>query len=203
MNKQELRKEIRSILKAMKKSARGEKSLAIAEQLFKTDWWERSETLLVFLSFLEEVDTDPIIKAGLEAGKCVGVPRISGSNMAFHRIESTSPPCVVNRYGIREPEPELPLIDTVSPETKDMLIITPGLAFDRRLNRLGRGAGYYDRFIGLVKRAKQEEACFCGICFSEQLVQAVPVSGNDEKVDAVITDREMAGIASRHGCFPH
>jgi 5-formyltetrahydrofolate cyclo-ligase len=201
MTKQELRKEIRSILKAMKKGIRKKKSRDIAENIFKTDLWARAETLLVFLSFQEEVDTDPIITAGLKAGKCVGIPRISGRDIVFHRIESTRPPCKVNRYGIRGPEPVLPLIDPVCPETGYILVITPGLAFDRHLNRLGRGGGFYDRFIGLVRAARPDNVCICGICFSGQFIEEVPVSDNDEKVDAVITEKEMAGILKYHVLF--
>jgi 5-formyltetrahydrofolate cyclo-ligase len=66
----------------------------------------------------------------------------------------------------------------------DVLII-PGLLFDKRLNRLGRGAGYYDRYLADFKGLK------IGVCFDEQITDEVQVDENDIKVDLLITNKEI------------
>ncbi len=65
----------------------------------------------------------------------------------------------------------------------DVLLI-PGLLFDRHMNRLGRGAGYYDRYLETFKGIK------IGVCFEEQLVDELKVDKNDIKVDLIITEKD-------------
>jgi len=67
------------------------------------------------------------------------------------------------------------------------LIITPGLAFDRTGNRLGRGGSYYDRFF----EHKTLRAIKCGFAFDEQIVESIPTSEHDQPVDMLITDKEV------------
>lgn len=185
---------MRSALKSMKKDIRERKSRIISEKARHAPCWNNADTILVFLSMQEEVETGFIIQAGLNAGKTVGVPSISGREIIFHEIGCIDPECVINRYGIREPDPEYPVIDSGARQRNRILVFTPGLAFDRNLSRLGRGSGFYDRFIRRIRVSKQDNVSFCGICFTEQLIEEVPVSCYDEKVDAVITDSDVFGI---------
>ncbi len=85
-------------------------------------------------------------------------------------------------HGLRQPagvEPEpIELID---------LLIVPALAFDRQCNRLGRGGGFYDRFL-----ARPElKAITVGVAFAEQIVETLPIHPNDRPVDLVVTDKEI------------
>ena len=66
------------------------------------------------------------------------------------------------------------------------LVIVPGVAFDRKKNRLGRGKGYYDRFLEQAKNAKT-----IGICKSDRLFDHVPTDAHDRKMDALITETEI------------
>ena len=66
-------------------------------------------------------------------------------------------------------------------------VVTPGLGFDRKGNRLGRGGGYFDRFFS----NDTLRAVKCGICFSEQIVDEVPMDETDIPVDMLITDKEI------------
>jgi 5-formyltetrahydrofolate cyclo-ligase len=67
------------------------------------------------------------------------------------------------------------------------LIIVPGVAFDRRLNRLGRGKGYYDRFLS------GHPAPAIGVCFQFQLFDRIPVDSHDRKMTWVVTEEEIIG----------
>jgi 5-formyltetrahydrofolate cyclo-ligase len=67
------------------------------------------------------------------------------------------------------------------------LIIVPGVAFDRRLNRLGRGKGYYDRFLS------GHPALAIGVCFQFQLFDRIPVDSHDRKMTWIVTEEETLG----------
>ena len=70
------------------------------------------------------------------------------------------------------------------------LVVTPGLGFDKKGNRLGRGGSYYDRFFANTKL----KASRCGFGFAEQLVETIPVAQHDEPVDIVVTEKEIIYI---------
>jgi 5-formyltetrahydrofolate cyclo-ligase len=85
-------------------------------------------------------------------------------------------------YGPREPSRRVP----VDPSEVDV-VITPGLAFNRRGNRLGYGGGYYDRYL----RRLHPTALRVGIGFSGQVLDDVPSGEEDEPVDMIVTDEEV------------
>lgn len=92
-------------------------------------------------------------------------------------------------YGILEPISG----DRESSESRTLeeeieLIVVPGVAFDRRLNRLGRGKGYYDRLLSTLQARK------VGICFDFQLEDAIPTEPFDRKMDAILTEKETIGL---------
>ena len=70
-------------------------------------------------------------------------------------------------------------------ESEIDLIIVPGVAFDRQLNRMGRGKGYYDRLLSTLQAPK------IGICFDFQLQDTVPTESFDKKMDMIITEKEI------------
>lgn len=85
-------------------------------------------------------------------------------------------------YGIMEPEgPAFTAYDDID------LIIIPGVAFDVKHNRLGRGKGYYDRFLQQMQQMRQTHAYKIGVCFSHQLVDSIPVTAYDIPMDEVVS----------------
>ena len=77
------------------------------------------------------------------------------------------------------------------PGGKGVLVVAPGLAFDRGCNRLGRGGGYYDRFLRESRRDPSLGLMAIGVCFAEQIVERVPCDQADQPVDALVTDTEI------------
>ena len=92
---------------------------------------------------------------------------------------SFSEPLKINRYGIPEPETK----NIVYP---DVLLI-PLLAFDKNLNRLGYGGGYYDRLI--EKLSKKKNIIKIGLAFSVQEIDKVPINMYDQKLDYIVTNK--------------
>ena len=85
-------------------------------------------------------------------------------------------------YGIMEPGgPAFTAYDDID------LIIIPGVAFDVKHNRLGRGKGYYDRFLQQMQQMRQTHAYKIGVCFPHQLVDSIPVTTYDIPMDEVVS----------------
>jgi 5-formyltetrahydrofolate cyclo-ligase len=133
----------------------------------------------------DELDTEPVIKAAFFEGKAVFVPRIEGENLNFYRISSLDGPWTFNPWGIREPFPRA--AGLLCGEDFPALVLTPGLAFTRDGKRLGRGGGFYDRFLAYLDEAGRYFAL--GLCLTAQLVPDIPVNGGDRQVHGVCTEK--------------
>ena len=74
------------------------------------------------------------------------------------------------------------------------IIIVPMLMFDRKLNRLGYGAGYYDKLISTLKRyfdKKQKNLITIGLAYSEQETKTIPYESHDQRLDFIVTEKEI------------
>lgn len=191
--KDSLRKRIQARLEQLDKESMEHKSRLITEALFQCGCWCDTEMVLCYLSFNDEVETKWIIGRAFEENKIVGVPRIAGDHLIFYKICDRHHSLAENQWGILEPEPDLPQIGMrqISEVAGKILIITPGLAFDRQKNRLGRGRGYYDRFLAAVRESRGRDIFIAALSFREQLVENVPVTEYDQRLDAIICETEI------------
>ena len=118
-------------------------------------------------------------------------PRLNAEHMSFHAWPENlqAAPWKDHRFGIREPDIEdsrwrqISEAEMISGLIAGVLI--PGIGFDRHLRRLGRGGGFYDRFLDGRDFYK------VGVCFSEQMVDELPFETHDVVLDAIVTDREV------------
>lgn len=139
---------------------------------------------MVFLSLPAEVDTAPLVLRSWQDRKRVLAPKVSWSQRRMMPVEirSLTDDLAVSKMGIREPVSGIPF-----PISMIDLVIVPGLAFDDYGNRLGRGRGFYDRF--LVHPEFKGIACAMGM--EDQVVPNVPVGPLDRHVDMLITDEQV------------
>ncbi|MDY5632554.1 MAG: 5-formyltetrahydrofolate cyclo-ligase [Bacteroidaceae bacterium] len=137
--------------------------------------WQTARTVMLYQAMSDEVDLQPLVEAAWQTGKRVLMPVVKGAEMAVRLVDAQTPHRL-SAYGIREPQGE----DFTAYETID-LILVPGMAFDAEGHRLGRGKGYYDRFLPLCKRAWT-----LGVCFPFQRVDSVPVDAMDQPVHEVL-----------------
>jgi 5-formyltetrahydrofolate cyclo-ligase len=180
---------------------------AAAALLRKSPLWARYGTVFLFLSLPDEIDTRPLVETALEAGKRVFAPRIGSDGngpgeLKFYRVfprESPGTPMPPGSdmdlepgpFGIREPPP----VEPPGPADSPALVLVPGLAFDRQGRRLGRGGGYYDRFLAASGGACPESAGrIIGLCMPFQLIPEVPVEQWDFRVDGVCTGENFFRI---------
>ena len=174
MNKENIRKELLSVRKSI--NNKEELSTIIVNRILDLDIYQRSKVIALYNSFDNEVDTSYLIKKSL-LEKIVLLPRIENDKMIFVKINNDTKYQKSN-IGVMEP-----IGDVYSHEID--LIIVPGVSFDKNLNRLGFGKGYYDRFLS------NQDIYKIGICFDKQLVNNLPVDNYDIKMDMVITEKKV------------
>ena len=182
--KEILRKEIKNQLKNISPDEFRSQGDRAATLLRSSQIWASHKTLFIFLSMKLEIETQSILEAALLDGKKVFASKIEEDRLVFYPIMSAHGPWCEGPFGIKEPPNGKP----ADPGDFPVLILTPGLAFDRERRRMGRGRGYYDRlFAGLDKESRQYYAL--GLCMDFQLIEEVPVEEFDKKVDGLLTGK--------------
>jgi 5-formyltetrahydrofolate cyclo-ligase len=187
MNKVEMRTAMKRCLAGIDAADAAERSAAIAGRLALTDAWNRADTVLCFLSMPHELDTAAMISGARAGGKTVAVPRVEVSDIRFVVMPPDAADLPRDPWGIPEPDPAWRPVDLAY--AAHVLVAVPGLAFDRQGNRLGRGKGYYDRFLAGARLAAKSIVAL-GVCFSEQLVDEVPNGERDQRIDGAVTEKE-------------
>ena len=182
--KKELRQRLRKILADIPPEAVETKSLRACHRLFEQPEYVKAEIVMVFLSLPTELDTSPLVLRAWQDRKRVLAPKVSWSQRRMMPVEirTLTEDLAVSQMGIREPIAGIPF-----PISMIDLVIVPGLGFDEYGNRLGRGRGFYDRFLA----HPEFEGTICAMAFEEQMTAAVPVGPLDCGVDMLVTDEQV------------
>jgi len=152
-------------------------SRILQQKLLEMDVYKQARTVLCFVSCRNEPETRPILMRALSDGKKLGVPKIeSPACMRFLRIQSLED-LTEGSFGIMEPR------EYCREELTEGFVITPGLAFDRKMGRLGYGGSFYDTWFA----AHSSRFISCGIAYDFQLLDEVPCGPHDWRVDQVLT----------------
>ena len=180
MTKSDLRKWIREIKRGLSDefyTLRERESEQICRNIMSDESWLDADTVLLYHSLPDEVDTTPLLSEALRTGKQVFLPKVNGDDLTLH--EYTGPESLASgAFGIMEPTtPSIPI-----PTLSISLAIIPAMAYDPQGHRLGRGRGYYDRLLSTL-HIKQS----IGICFGFQRLQRVPVEPHDITVCKVVS----------------
>lgn len=177
-----LRARIRTKLKAQRLASRRNRSIKITGKLFECECFKKAARVAFFVSLPEEVDTRRMIDRALRAGKFVAVPKcdLKKGRINFYDIKSRKE-LKKGILGIPEPKGD-PARRRIG--SRFDCVVVPGIAFDKKFNRLGRGGGFYDRFL----RTTGKRTFKVGIGYAFQLVPKVPTDSHDTRLDLVITD---------------
>lgn len=168
----------------MDSDARATGSLRACHRMFESREYVKAEVIMVYLALPMEVDTSSVVLRAWQDRKRVLAPKVSWNQrrMLPLEIRSLTDDLMVSNMGIREPVSGTPF-----PIRHIDLVIVPGLAFDEFGNRLGRGRGFYDRFLA----HPEFEGVSCGMAFQTQVVTNVPVGPLDQGIDMLVTDGEV------------
>ncbi len=184
----ELKRKIRSGIQEKRDSLDGsirqEKSRLIANRLIGLDQYDRSLHMLAYYPFRSEIDTRIIIRDAISRGKKIALPRVGDDNLELFYIKNLEEDLEPGSYDIMEPIPSR--CQRAEPSRID-LVIVPGVGFDREHNRLGYGGGFYDRLLNSIPGNAPRIA----LSFDLQVIDKVPVSGHDLKIDMLITESQI------------
>ena len=189
MDKRELRTKYIAKRKSIPVEERLEKSRRIFERLTLLPEYQTAENILAYASSKGEVVTDEIILDALSLGKNVFCPKVTDverSQMEFVRINSLEE-MSEGAFGIREPQMNESSDVAKELDPENTLVIMPGAVFDRQLNRIGYGAGFYDRYLKKYPFYKTVALCFaCQI--ADEVIEA---DVNDVKPGMLVTEDEL------------
>ncbi|MDX2115517.1 MAG: 5-formyltetrahydrofolate cyclo-ligase [Planctomycetota bacterium] len=183
-----VRREARRVLAALTPVERKLRSSSACVRLADTPGFAGAKTLMLYIPTAEEVDISSLVGIAVRAGKRVCMPRMDWSARTMEPVLVSGPgfSSEVRKHGVPEPTPgpvaTLDLID---------LVIVPGLAFDTQGRRMGRGGGFYDRFLAAYRTARPRGGAALGICFEAQLVPEIPTEPHDAQVDGLVTESRI------------
>jgi len=188
MDKELLRRKMIQWRMAQPPGDRKRLSRSAQESLIASDWFRRAHTVLIYIPFRGEVNTDMITVAAVAAGKRLVLPRTQREpkRLVLHRYSGDQTTLTRGPLGIREPAPDWPEV----PPGEIDLVVAPGVAFDRQRNRLGYGGGYYDLMLPEVKQANPD-ATVIGLAFRFQVLEVLPTRAHDFRMNGIATDEGL------------
>lgn len=180
--KKRIRKEVLERRERLGKEERANAARLLAERICGHPWFVCSHILLAFVSYGSEIDTTGIITEALKQGKKVYVPRVEGAEIQFYRITDRTD-LQAGYKEILEPMGSTECFAYCPEDAGRVLMLMPGVAFDKGGHRCGYGKGFYDRYLA-GKEALQEQTI--GVGFQCQMVEEIPAEKWDVKPGQII-----------------
>jgi len=185
--KKAIRRHIRRQLSTLSDSSKEAYSQKITKYFLASGLLSTLESLFIYISQPSEVSTEHLIKLALEAGIKVYAPKIINNHMIAQRLLRLDD-LILGSWGISEP------VETTDSATYADLVVTPGLAFTEKGERLGYGGGFYDKWLS---------DNFCAgtmaLAYDISILENLPVSNHDVQVDGIITETRYINCRKERG----
>ncbi len=160
----------------------------IMAHLRSSEIYTRAKVMMTYVDFKGEVATRPLINQALIEGKRIAVPVCNTETKDLTACEILSlEELVPSTFGLLEPDKNQ--LRPLDPKALD-IILMPGLAFDRMGNRIGYGAGYYDRFLLKAR----PDSVKIAVVYAFQILQHVPVCPHDIPVDMILSETGIVNM---------
>jgi len=155
-------------------------------RLSKLSLYKEAKTIVFYYPIKGELDLRRMLRKALVKKKvCLPFTDLANKRLRIYHVQDLDRDLAKGTFGIKEPRGEK--IKEVDVREID-LVIVPGLAFDRQKNRLGRGGGFYDRFLKEIPDSAKK----IGAAFDFQVTESLPVNlSQDQKVDLIVTDSRV------------
>ena len=177
-DKKEIRRIVRERIKAMTSEARDNAAEAIFATIEQSTEFQAAQCIALFAAMKDEVATSLALRHWRDMGKHIVAPRVEGDIMRFYDYDPAL--MTTGSFGIEEPTSDV----EVMPEVIDLMIV-PARAFTREGIRLGRGGGFYDKYMS----QPTFHAYKIGIAYECQIFDALPHAPHDIAVDRVVTEK--------------
>jgi 5-formyltetrahydrofolate cyclo-ligase len=189
-SKAAIRRQLRETLASISEADRHAKSAAACALIAASPEFTNARVIMLFLSMPTEIDTTALALRAWQAGKTVAVPKVSWDQRRMLPIEITSlssANMTTTGPGVREPIAGNPV-----PVRDIDFVIVPGLGFTQSGFRIGRGMGFYDRFLAQSNFI----GVSCGLAFEEQIVGDLPILDHDVPLSMLATDQGIRRFAT-------
>ncbi len=189
MTKGEIRINQKKLRSELSEEQRRQFNECIWHQLMNTKEYQSCKRLFVYVSFQSEINTIDIIDQAILHGKQVYIPRVEAHGIEFYEITSRKG-LVRSTYGILEPaeDKENRFLSTPGSERKENVMLLPGLAFDSYGNRIGYGAGYYDKYLAIQGADVFHKLA---LAYDFQIMEQIPSEEFDIRADEIITPTKI------------
>ncbi len=160
-------------------------SSVITNSILSLPFIKSCDTIMLYLDFNHEVQTNELVTKLLSLNKNVIAPITlqKERELLTHKISNLDSDITIGAYGIREPNKNTPLVDLDSIDA----IIVPAVAYDKDGYRLGYGGGFYDRFLEKLR----PDCVKIGAAFELQVFNDVPKEPHDAQLDYIITESRI------------
>lgn len=175
--KKVIRQHIRELKNGLSSSQKQAEADSVFDKIELLPEFQKTKNILIYWSLPDELPTQAFIGKWCDK-KQFFLPAIVGDGMVLKQY-SVSEALIKGSHGIMEPHSLIDFNGEIE------LGIIPGIAFDRHRNRLGRGKGYYDRFFS------DNQSLKIGVCFDFQLLETIPVSLHDVKMDKIVSPTKI------------
>jgi 5-formyltetrahydrofolate cyclo-ligase len=172
-------------MKALPDQERHDLSAAACARLTSLEVFRHAAVVMLYMPLATEIDLTPAAVRCFQMGKTVCVPKVDWTrrDMAAVEVNSFDDHVMdIDEHGLRSPRECRPILPSLIE-----LVVVPGLAFDVYGNRLGRGGGYYDRYL----RRLRSGTTVVALAFDWQIVDTVPADDRDMAVNLIVTDRRV------------
>lgn len=179
-DKRAIRERVRAAVAALTPQQKAAESVAICERVQKLDLYKNARVVMMFAPLPDEPLIDPLARHALSRGKTLLIPRPDWSNntMVAALVQDWPGDLVKDHKGFSVPRDDAFTYDPTSINC----VLVPGLAFTLTGVRLGRGGGFYDRYLPQIPIHKR-----VGLCYRCQIVEQIPLLPHDEAMAEIVT----------------
>ncbi len=160
-------------------------SLKICEHLIASDLFMQAVYLYAYAPLGNEVDVKPVVEAAWQQGKRVAFPKVFGEEMRYFEVTDFSQ-LKEGTFHVMEPEETFGAAPVNWRGERGLLVLVPGVAFDRQGNRMGYGKGYYDRHFADFDKSYDEG--LLGVAYELQVTDCLPAESFDLRLYDIITE---------------
>ena len=172
--KNTIRKKIKNKLNSLSDEKKNYSKNQIAKIFFSTYIYKKAKKIFVFFPLPDEISITKIIEQCLIDKKILFLPKINDTEMEFFQIDNNInffEQLEKNKWNIFEPKPILKKI-TITSIDENCIFLIPGLAFTKKGQRLGRGKGFYDKFLSQINNL--QNISLIGTCYDFQIIENIP-----------------------------
>ena len=179
--KRKQREQIWEAQKALNEETRQASDFALFQMLRQLEQWRTAKVIFLFLGIPPEPDTQSLLEDLWYSNVKTAIPLCFGNGYMEPRLITGMDQLEEGRYGMLEPTEACPIVE----KQEISLILTPAVCFDRGGHRIGRGGGYYDRFL------QGYTGCSVGLCRSQFVQSWIPTESHDQAVNFIVTETEI------------